>query len=185
MRIFLICILLLISFEGFSQTQYSIKNKSAIKIYERAQSLLELNEFDAAQKMLSDALKSESSFLEAHHLLADIFRIKQDYLKAKESYRKAFAINPDFASERYFYLADVELKSGDYREAIIHFNLFKTKSNPKPDRLSLADKYLNDCNFALNAIKNPVSFHPVNISPQINTEHKYRIFPCRLVGYIR
>ncbi|WP_353135066.1 OmpA family protein [Pseudopedobacter sp.] len=171
MRLFLICILLLISFTGFGQTQYSIKNKSAIKAYEGAQSLLELNEFDAAQKVLSDALKSENAFLEAYHLLGDIFRIKQDYLKAKENYRKAFSINPDFAPERYFYLADVELKSGDYQEAIVHFNLFKTKATPKPDRLSLADKYLNDCNFALNAIKNPVSFHPLNISPQINTEH--------------
>lgn len=103
------------------------KNKSAIKLYEKARSVLELNEFDIAEKDLATALKADPNFLEAYLLLGDIYRIKQDFLKSKESYRKAFSINPTFGIDRYFYLAETELKSGDYQQAINNFNIYKEK----------------------------------------------------------
>lgn len=174
MKTFLICFLISLSFSLFGQEQYSTKSKSAIKLYESAKSVLEINDFAIAERELTQAIKTDNRFIEAHLLLGDVYRIKQDYLKAKDSYKNAFAINPYFAPERYFYLADVELKTGDYEQAIKDFNFFKQNGKPNPDKVTLTDKLIRDCDFAIDAIKNPVAFNPVNLGPEINTKyHEY------------
>ncbi|MFD1630754.1 OmpA family protein [Pseudopedobacter beijingensis] len=158
----------------FAQVNYSTKNRSAIKSFEKAQSLLDLNDFLNAQKELDLAIKQDVKFSEAYHLKADIYRFQGDFLNAKSLYKKAFDIAPELGIDRYFYLAEVELKTGDYNEAIKHFNIFSTKSNLKPEKVILVEKYLKDCDFALNAIKKPVSFTPINLGDAINTvQHEY------------
>lgn len=164
----------MISLNGFSQTRYSSNNKSAIKNYERANSYLELNNFSEAKVELNEAIKEDEKFLEAYLLLADVYRVTYDYKNAITNYRKSYQINPDFAAERYFYLATCELKTGNYKEAITSFNLYLSKGNPKEERKNIAKKYLTDCNFALEAIKHPVAFKPINLGPNINTaEQEY------------
>ncbi|MBK0382563.1 PD40 domain-containing protein [Pedobacter sp. SD-b] len=157
---------------GFSQTQYSVSSRSAIKSYEKARYLLDLNNFKEAENELNEAIKQDDKFIEAYLLLADVYRVTFDNLNAKETYKKAFAINPNFAPDRYYYFAESQLKTGDYEGAIINYNLFKEKTSPATDKLALADKYIADCVFALNAIKNPVSFKPQNLGPGVNTKEE-------------
>src|SRR6476661_5026636 len=169
MKYFLACLFLLSSVFCFSQKKYSITNKNAIKYYERASYLLDLNEFSRAKAELIQAIKQDDDFVEAYLLLADVYRVTFDLIGAKTNYLKAFSINPDFAPERYYYLADCELKTGDYKEAITHYNFYLAKANPSEDRKKHTAKYLKDCNFALDAIKRPVPFKPENLGPNINT----------------
>lgn len=172
MRYILFCFVLLISLKGYSQAKYSSFNKSAIRNYERASSYLDLNSFSQAKAELQQAIKEDSDFLEAYMLLADVYRVTFEYKNAISNYRKAYDINSNFAPERYYYLANCELKTGSYKEAIISFNNYLAKGNPKEERQTLTNKYLKDCNFAINAIKNPVAFKPVNLGPNINTTYQ-------------
>lgn len=168
----LFCIVLLsLAFQfGFAQTKYTSNSRSAIKNYERARYLLDLNNFKEAAAELNEAVKQDDKFIEAYLLLGDVYRVTFEYLKAKENYKKAFTVNANFAPERYYYFAECELKTGDYQEALMHYNLFKAKGNPTFDKITLTDKYIRDCNFALEAIKHPVPFKPVNLGPSINTK---------------
>jgi len=172
MRYVLFCFVLLISLKGYSQAKYSITNKAAIRNYERAGSYLDLNNFSEAKAELNQALNEDGDFIEAYMLLADVYRVTFEYKNAINNYRKAYQLNPDFAPERYFYLANCELKMGNYKEAITNFNNYLAKGNPKEERQTLTDKYLKDCNFALDAITHPVAFKPVNLGPNINTNQQ-------------
>ncbi|OAQ39594.1 hypothetical protein A5893_08350 [Pedobacter psychrophilus] len=157
---------------GFSQTQYSSNNRSAIKSYEKARYQLDLNNFKEAEDELKIAIKQDEKFIEAYLLLADVYRVTFDNLNAKAAYKNAFAINPNFAPDRYFYYAESQLKTGDYQEAKQNYQLFKDKAHPASDKMALADKYIEDCVFALKAIKNPVNFKPENLGPGVNTKEE-------------
>lgn len=162
--VFLTCL------SGYAQNKYTISNRSAIKSYERARYLLDLNNFKEAALELNIAVKQENQFIEAYLLLADVYRVTFEYVKAKEAYKDAFNISTIFAPERYYYYAECELKTGDYQSALAHYNAFKLNSNPTFDKIALADKYINDCLFSIEAIKNPIAFKPENLGPSINTK---------------
>jgi outer membrane protein OmpA-like peptidoglycan-associated protein/tetratricopeptide (TPR) repeat protein len=155
---------------AWSQTKYSTSNKSAIKNYEKASYLLDLNNFDEAKTELSEAITHDNQFIEAFLLLADVYRVTFDNLKAKENYKSAFLINPNFAPDRYYYYAESELKTGDYEAALLHYTLYRQKGNPNFERIELVDKYILDCKFALEAVKNPVAFKPENLGQSINSK---------------
>ncbi len=157
---------------GFSQTQYSSNNRSAIKSYEKARYQLDLNNFKEAEDELKIAIKQDEKFIEAYLLLADVYRVTFDNLKAKAAYKNAFAINPNFAPDRYYYYAESQLKTGDYQEAKQNYQIYKDKAHPASDKIVLADKYIEDCVFALKAMKNPVNFKPENLGSGINTKEE-------------
>ncbi len=163
-------VILLLAFQvGLSQTKYTSNNRNAIKSYEKARSLLDLNEFEQASTELKSAIKQDEKFVEAYLLLADVYRVTFNYLNAKEAYKQAFKIDPNFAPERYYFFAESELKTGDYEQALTHYKLYKNQGNPSIQRIELADKYIKDCEFAIEAVKNPVPFKPENLGPNVNT----------------
>jgi outer membrane protein OmpA-like peptidoglycan-associated protein len=171
MKYFWCCIFIFLQFTSISiaQISYSTQNKSAIKSFEKASYFLDLNKFSEATVELKQAISIDSNFTEAYLLLADVYRVSYDYVNAKVSYLNAYKVNPNIAPERYFYLAECELKTGDYENAIIHFNDYLTKANPPEARIIHTNKLLKDCSFAINAIKNPVPFKPVNLGEKINS----------------
>lgn len=169
MRYAIYWFLLFITINSYAQTKYSSNSKSAIRDYEHASSLLELNKFTEAKQILNQAIKEDENFIEALMLLADVYRVTFEYPLAITNYKKAYKINSDFAPERYFYLATSELKTGNYVDAIADFNEYLAKGNPNEERINLTEKFLKDCDFAIEAIKHPVSFKPLNLGPNINS----------------
>ncbi|MBU1372502.1 MAG: OmpA family protein [Bacteroidetes bacterium] len=167
--IFCLLFLLVVFQIGFAQSKYSSNNRSAIKSYERASYLLDLNNFKEAITELNIAIEQDDQFIEAYMLLADVYRVTFDYPKAKETYKNAYTLNPTFAPERYYYYAECELKTGDYQSSLLHYRLFKEKGKPSAEKIALADKYIKDCLFSIEAIKHPVPFKPENLGANINT----------------
>jgi outer membrane protein OmpA-like peptidoglycan-associated protein/tetratricopeptide (TPR) repeat protein len=166
---FSLLIILLACQLAWSQTKYSTNSRNAIKSYETASYLLDLNNFDEAKTELLNAIKQDDEFIEAYLLLADVYRVTFDNVKAKEYYKAAFKVNPNFAPDRYYYFAESELKTGDYEAALLHYTLYREKGKPNLERIELTEKYINDCKFAIAAVKNPVAFKPQNLGPSINS----------------
>ena len=167
---YFIAFLFFLSAFAFGQEKYTSHSRIAIKYYESASSLLDLNNFKEAITYLKDAIKQDDQFIEAHLLLADVYRVTSEYEKAKESYQNAFKISSTFAPERYYFYAESELKTGDYQAALSHYQDYKLYGKPNFDKIILADKYIKDCLFAIEAIKHPVPFLPQNLGKNINTK---------------
>ncbi len=169
---YILITLLLFGNVVLAQQKYTTTNKLAIRYYEKASSLLDLNNFAEALLELKGAVKADEKFNEAYILTGDVNRVLHEYKTAIDAYTLAYKINPDFAPERYYYLAECELRTGLYQQSLDHYNLYLQKGNPDERKIKLTNKYIEDCKYAIVAVKNPVDFKPVNLGPNINTVYQ-------------
>ena len=151
------------------QKKYSSSNKSAIKHYEKGVHALDIKQLDEAMHELSQAIDKDSNFVEAYILKASIYEDIKMPAEAINQYVKSFQTNPDFFSFNYYRCAQLELKLGYYQEALVHFKKYVGYPNIAADKKKNTEKYIADCNFAIEAVKNPVEFVPKNLGKTINT----------------
>lgn len=168
------CLIFLLSIGVLSckaQTPLSTTNKKATKAYELARQCLNLYNYTCALEELAKAKKADPNFVEAYMLQANIHLELRQWEQAETEFEKSFAINPSFFPAAYYDCGQAEMKQGKYAEAKAHFETFlKTKRSGTPSRLSDdAEKQIANCDFAVNAMANPVPFKPVNMGPAINT----------------
>jgi len=161
-----------------AQGQWGTKNKKAIKYAETA--LAKTRELDPRTRQpnyreaivyLDKAIEKDSQFIDAYLMKGDFAASMGDLNTAVESYRKGLEINPNYSKTGYIYmeLAQMEWRIGDYENALKHAKFYKTVPAANRDYFEEADWVIKNCEFALNAIKHPVPFKPINIGSGVNT----------------
>ncbi len=169
MKLFLALYLSLYFHCAYAQKTFQSKNNGAQKIYEQAGRYISLNSYDKAIDLLKEAIKLDGEFTSAYQQLGDIYRKRLDYASAKAAYQKVITIDPEFYAGTYFGLGESELNTGDYEPALQHFNKYILYPNLPEASKKLTLKYVQDCQFSLKAVQNPVKFNPVNMGKAINT----------------
>lgn len=170
MNKYLLLFLCAISF--FAKAQNSA-NKKAQESFEDAQQYIRQNIFDDAIELLEAAVKADTKFQQAYIQLGDVYKRLKNYPVAKEKYRKAVDSAPNTEAYVFYVLAECELLSGDYLSAKTNFQVFKDKYIGNDQKLiNSTNKYILDCDFAIQAIKNPVKYEPINMGFYINSEHR-------------
>ncbi len=149
--------------------EYTSTNKKAISAFESAVKLFQSGKDDEAEKDLLKAIEKDPNFIEPHLLYAEILQVRRQPEKAIDEYVKAISINPGFNLNNFYNLATLEINIGRYEDAKKDFERFLKKLHINPDTKEIAERNLANCNFALNAIKNPVPFDPKNMGTAINT----------------
>lgn len=149
----------------------STKNKKAQEFYKKATSYYDRLDFSNTKNELNKAIKADPKFIEAHMLLGDINTDINNFNEAIEAYSNAIEINPYFFTGTYYNLANVQLRIGLYENAKANFEIYLKYGNILPARKSDVERKIESCNFAINAIANPVAFNPVNMGDSINTEN--------------
>ncbi len=147
-------------------------NKQAQKLYEEAGQSISYKFYDKAIEQLQKAVDIDTNFTAAWQQLGDINRRLLQYDLAKRYYQKVLSIDPDFHPGTYFGLAESELNTGDYVNALNHFKTYTTYSPLSENSKKLTAKYIADCEFSIQAIKNPVYFKPRNLGTTINTKEQ-------------
>ena len=147
-------------------------NKKAQESFEDAQQYIRQNIFDEAIQQLELAVKADPKFQQAYIQLGDIYKRLKNYPIAKEKYQKA--ISSALTEARIYYvLGECELLSGDYLAAKNNFLIFKDKfTGDNKEFISKTNKFILDCDFATQAIKNPVKYEPINMGFYINSEYR-------------
>ncbi len=172
MRLFILLTgLLLASLVAQSQYTYSTKNKKAISAYEEALQSFNRKDYFTAVQLMKKAIKYDDEFTEAHIVLAEIYIENGDRRNAIASYENVMKIDPDFFPGLYFSLARLQMMENEFETAKKHLEKYLTYTNLKPISISQAKRKLESCEFAIEAIKNPVPFEPVNIGENINTQY--------------
>lgn len=162
---------ILVSSIAIGQYSYSTKNKKAIASYEEALQYFNRQDLFSAAQLMKKAIKYDDDFTEAHIVLAEIYIESGDRKKAISSYEKVIEIDPDFFPGLYFSLAQLEMMESDFESAKKHLEKYLTFNNIKPISVSQAERKLKSCEFAIEAIKNPVPFNPINLGDSINTAY--------------
>jgi tetratricopeptide (TPR) repeat protein len=158
---------------------YSTKSKKAIKLFEQGKEAPRLSvdprtgtpNFAEGMKLVQESLKKDSNFLEAHLLAGEFAEYLNDYPQAIFHFKRALQIDPYHSrtNSTFFYLGNLQQAVGDYEDAIKNLDIFIKGRGSNPDLVTQAREMRQSCEFALEALKNPIDFNPINIGPGINT----------------
>ncbi len=167
---FILILCLLIGFTSNGQNKYSIKSKKAISLYESAAQTYRQMDNKETLKHLDEAIKKSPKFIEAWLFKADVLHEIGNAEKEIEAYQKAIEINPDFFSNVHFNLGNAYLKIGKYEKAQVKYEDFLAIQKISSRNKALAKSNLKNCQFALEAISNPVDFNPENLGENVNSD---------------
>lgn len=171
MRKIFILVLLALSNLLFAQQSNTSGNKQAQRAYLAASQSVSYKFYDKAIEQLKEAVLLDNKFVAAYQQMGDVYRKLSDYNNAKISYTKVIELNPGFLPLTYFGLGESELLTGDYQNALVHLQKYSGFPLQEASK-KLVDKLIADCQFALQALKNPVSFKPKNMGAKINTKEQ-------------
>ncbi len=171
-NILTISLLLLVFLSAQAQIgEYRTKDKKAIKLFEEAINYTRYDQFELCQLKLEAALERDPNFLDAQVMLGEIHMAQGNYPDAKTWLRKAIDTDPAFYPNALFMVANLELAEGNYEEAKASFERFMPYPTRSPKEKELARRGIENCTFAIEAMKHPVDFNPVNLGENVNSEH--------------
>lgn len=151
------------------QKQYTTTDKEAIKSYLKANQDIDYNGYDDAITELTKALQRDDKFVEAHYLIADVYRLKRMYQDAIPHFISVIKYAPEYNTAVYLKLGEAEFNTAEYAAAQPYLQKYLTFNTITEANKLYVHKLLADCAFSINAVNNPVSFKPVNLGPEINT----------------
>ncbi len=167
---FLIIFLLYNPADIIGQNKYYTKSKKAIKYFETAFQHYNLKEYEAAKEILAKAIETDKQFIDAYILFGEIATDENQKDTAIFYYSKAISIKHDYNALMFLRLADLQKETGKYSEAINNYQIFISNGKKIKDYSNYVNLKVNQCNFAIELMKNPVAFNPVNIGLEINTK---------------
>jgi outer membrane protein OmpA-like peptidoglycan-associated protein len=178
-KIFSLAISFMVISCGVAQpTQWSTKNKKAIKLVEQAMEATRylvketgLPDYATAIEYCDQAISKDPEFSDAYEMKAEYCMRSGRIEEAVEALRTAVSL-PSFSTGTgysYFDLATMELELGEYEAALANFKKFRTYKNANADLIKETEWLMANCEFGMEAIKNPVPFDPVNVGAGVNT----------------
>ncbi|MDD5570434.1 MAG: OmpA family protein [Bacteroidales bacterium] len=149
----------------------STKSGKAKEYFIKAEMNFGSNNFRQAIIDAENAVRTDPEFFEAYIMLGHLHTNMRNYAYAAASFKKAIKINPNDIVSNYFSLGEALFYISEYNEA--KQNLLKFIELEKMDLylIEKAKKRIKDCEFSMNAVKNPVPFNPVNLGDSINSPY--------------
>ncbi len=178
-RFLILLAVLFINFSSYSQgMNYSISNKKAIKLFEEALNAPRENRdqygretYTKAIELLNKAIEKEPNFWEAFVAKAEMAQLSNDFKLAIVSLEKALEVAPKHSpgSETEFMLGFLQFNDGKYNECKKNLEIFVANKRSNPKDIPTAQRLIASSNFAIEALKKPNNFKPINLGPAINT----------------
>ncbi|WP_207426305.1 OmpA family protein [Pedobacter sp. SYSU D00535] len=151
---------------SYSQPTVSSSNKQAQKFYDLAK---QAPSKEKEIEFLQSAVQADPSFIAAIRRLGDLNRSSGRHQEAIGFYEKVLSLNPEFDRGTYLGIGTSKLAIGEYTSALAHLTKYLSYPNvPEANKLG-AQKLIADCRFALDAIKRPQPFNPINLGSGVNT----------------
>jgi outer membrane protein OmpA-like peptidoglycan-associated protein len=164
-------ILLFFVFNFIKAQNYSTNDRKAIELFEKALEYYNQGQLETALAIVQKVHERDKNFIEPYLLKADIYHEQNKYLDEIGTLKKVIEINPSFNEKIFLMLGKAEYKTGNYPDAVEHFNHF-IEVGQVHNEIAEAKNWLRKAEFAAYAIEHPVPFDPVLLSTNINSPYK-------------
>jgi len=145
------------------------RSNRALKAYNDGKTAYEFFSYQDAEKNLLEATERDPGFIEAFLLLAELYKDTRKYDKSVNFYRRVMELDSLFFVPAIFSLAEAEFLYGDYNSSLADFRKFTRQKDIPAGLKGKAERYIVNCEYALQKIQNPVPFSPVSLGDSINT----------------
>jgi tetratricopeptide (TPR) repeat protein len=145
------------------------KSSKAKKNYEKGVEAVEQKKFEVAIVFLNVATTVDSEFIDAWIVKGDCYMYMGDCKNALISYYNALRIDEEYYPPTFYLAGLQELQCQKYQEAVAHFETYLNLPNTNPGRAKMVKDYLEEANFAVEMMKDPVKYNPINMGPEINS----------------
>ncbi|MFN0190084.1 MAG: OmpA family protein [Bacteroidia bacterium] len=150
--------------------KYSSTNKSAVRDFEDGKKQYDSRQDVKAIKLMESAVRKDSNFIEPWMVLGQIYLEGRDYKSSLEHYRKVVQISPSYLPGVNMLVGDLEMKFANYEKAKVNFeNYLSFSKNLGADFIAEANQKIMNCVFAIDAMKHPVPYQPINLGTGVNT----------------
>lgn len=164
-------IFICVSLTAFSQEppEFSTTNRKALDLYNKSDEFLMRKQFPEAIQVLEEAIQKDPNFVEAYNRIGTCYVRMHEEKSAKKYFEKVIELSPNSSTYAGVYeqLGNVYFKDGDYAEAKKLYTAF-LEFGPRPDFARKINKLIATCDFAVEAMKHPVDFKPVQMAKPIN-----------------
>ncbi len=168
-RILLFFSLLLILTEVAFSQELSTGSRRAERFYMEGRYKWQLRDYEEAVELLKRATEIDPRFYEAFLVKGQAYFEMGKFRNAAASFRSAIVLDQDFFPMAYYNLGLSYLRVGDYQPARDAFADFLAREDISEEMRVQAEKNLKNCDFAMQAIENPVPFELVRLDSNINT----------------
>ncbi len=176
-KIFSVLIICLFSIFSLQSQELSTTSRKAIKAFNEAEQAYRMKNNHNVEMWVNLAIEADSNFFEAWILKGEFYEEMKKDSNAIIAYQHALAIDSVKYPGAWFYMADLEYKNGMYEQAISHYKQYQKFPNISEKRNTEIDGHITNCQFAIEAIQNPVPFEPKNLGANVNSKHN-DYFPC-------
>ena len=180
MRFLTLVLFIIFSSISVAQMRYSTKNKGAIKLFQKAMEApgkaldpnTRMPDYQSGLDLLEKALKKDPKFWEAHLLSAEYDELMGNFKSALGHYESAISINPNHSATdaTYFYASNLLFQMGKYEKTIDYLTRVVRNRAANPQFVQESNRLIACSEFAMESMKNPREFNPLNIGPGINTK---------------
>ena len=167
---------------GQSAMAQHIPGRKARISFEKASVAASVYDHAKALNYLYSAVSMDSLYTDAWVLMGDLYLHIGEDRRAVEAYSRALELNPAHKEDLLLMLARTELGMGMYESSGKHFSAFQRLAQPVGETARFVGKMLKRVDFALEAIENPVPFHPIHLGERVNSPYDDFINALRIDG---
>lgn len=164
-KLLIVFITVLFSFNSIAQySDADVLVRSAKKNFEQ-------QKYENALKILDQAKRVDKYNIDIYFLYGEIYYSLNRLDKVVEVYTAA---TKDIGKKQpimFLLLGNTLVTMGNYSEAKINLEIYLNSKNNNPKYLAHVRRDISVCNFAINAMKNPVPFQPENLGKGVNSKY--------------
>ena len=149
---------------------YHTKSKKAIKYYKNAKKQYDKKKYPKTYKYLDKALDADAKFADALLLKAELSMTLKDDDQAITSYERMFAADSMAFPKSAISLSKLYMKHFRFGDAVNILRWYVKAPNQKAAMINQAKDLLAIAEFRDEAFNNPVTYEPVNLGENVNTE---------------
>lgn len=145
----------------------NVLNKKSNTLYNDAKLLAQSGDQTQAINLLLNILKKDPPFFMAYFGLADIYHEQNNLQKEQAVLEAGLKVSGDQYPDGFKFLAELLYANALYDDALKNIVRY---AQLKPTLTTVENRLLESCRFSVAAVQSPMSFHPDNAGPAINSD---------------